>query len=134
MPIGYIVQVENDCWVFGVIEYKKYAFQAWKPADFLNCFLCALQLIKFTYLINFIRGHSQPYQSLNFRIRKWKPCFSWIGKKVEDWIRLFFPSSPCTLRSSKPIEDIIIKSKKKIKTTNSYNGLFTPTDSGPAEN
>ena len=43
MPIGYIVQVENDCWVFGVIEYKKYAFQAWKPADFLNCFLCALR-------------------------------------------------------------------------------------------
>ena len=44
MRIGYIVQVENDCWVFGVIEYKKYAFQAWKPADFLNCFLCALRL------------------------------------------------------------------------------------------
>ena len=28
MRIGYIVQVENDSWVFGVIEYKKYAFQA----------------------------------------------------------------------------------------------------------
>ena len=24
----------------------------------------------------------------NFRIRKWKPCFSWICQKVEDWLRL----------------------------------------------
>ena len=26
----------------------------------------------------------------NFRIRKWKPCFSRICQKVEDWLRLFF--------------------------------------------
>ena len=47
------------------------------------------RIIKSTYLINFIRGHNRSIEMLNFRIRKWKPCFSWICQKVEDWLRLF---------------------------------------------
>ena len=41
------------------------------------------------YPINFIGGHNRLKEIPNFLIRKWKPCFSRICQKVEDWLRLF---------------------------------------------
>ena len=47
------------------------------------------RIFKFTYPINFVQGCNQPDETLNFLIRKWKPCFSRICQKVKDWLRLF---------------------------------------------
>ena len=47
------------------------------------------RIIKFSYPLNFIGGFIQPEEIFNFPIRKWKPCFSRICQKVEDWLQLF---------------------------------------------
>ena len=52
------------------------------------------RIIKFTYPINFIGGPNRSIETLNFLIRKWKPCFSRICQKVEDWLQLFSRSFP----------------------------------------
>ena len=49
------------------------------------------------------------HETHNFLIRKWKPYFSQICQKVEDWLRLFFPTINVVIESVLSKNDADVK-------------------------